>query len=92
MMWPASKRARRAKLAKRRQKVAGWESLGLVPGASERGNMPMDEIRRLAITLSGQGIGTARRNAAAAGGSTKERTPQAGSRPTPRRRAPARSR
>jgi hypothetical protein len=76
MMWPASKRARRAKLAKRRQKVAGWETLGLVPGASERGNLPMDEIRRLAITLAGQGIGAGRR------GSTsnvpaKDRTPEA---------------
>jgi len=74
MMWPASKRARRAKLAKRRQKVAGWESLGLVPGSSERGSMPMDEIRRLAITLAGQGIGSTKRVSAAANGA-KARTP-----------------
>ena len=89
MMWPASKRARRAKLAKRRQKVAGWETLGLVPGSSERGNLPMDEIRRLAISLAGQGIGTAKRATAATSGA-KASVPQQGTRRD--RRAPSRSR
>lgn len=63
MMWPASKQARRAKLAKRRQKIAGWEVLGLGPSAKEQPGMPMDEIRRLAITLAGRGIGQHRRPA-----------------------------
>jgi hypothetical protein len=88
MMWPASKRARRAKLAKRRQKVAGWETLGLVPGASERGNLPMDEIRRLAITLAGQGIGAGRRTPAS-NAPTKDRIPEGTTR---RERRPARTR
>jgi hypothetical protein len=57
MMWPASKQARRAKLAKRRPKVAGWEVLGLGPSAKEQPGLPMEEIRRLAITLAGRGIG-----------------------------------
>lgn len=90
MMWPASKRARRAKLAKRRQKVAGWESLGLVPGSSERGSLPMDEIRRLAITLAGQGIGSAKRAAAPSNGAPKTRLPAPAARRD--RRAPSRSR
>jgi hypothetical protein len=64
MMWPASKQTRRAKLAKRRQKVAGWEVLGLGPSAKEQPGMPMDEIRRLAISLAGRGIGQHGRPAA----------------------------
>lgn len=61
MMWPASKHARRVKLAKRKQKVAGWEVLGLGPSAKEQPCAPIDEIRRQAIVLAGRGIGTGAR-------------------------------
>ena len=65
MMWPAAKHARRVKLAKRKQKVAGWEVLGLGPSAKEQPCAPIDEIRRQAIALAGRGIGTGARPSAA---------------------------
>jgi hypothetical protein len=61
MMWPAGKRAWRAKLAKRKHKIAGWEALGLGPSPKEAANVSMEEIRRLAITLAGVGLGHASR-------------------------------
>ena len=57
MMWPAGKRAWRAKLAKRKHKIAGWEALGLGPSPKESETVSMEEIRRLAITLAGTGLG-----------------------------------